>query len=142
MVTSQGEGGANPCTSTPPEDPALFPSLSESGEIPALGPRGDRLWSSLRASVVGEQGLVLLEEACRTADRLDKLDALLRGDADVWCRLTHDLRTESYELRIDSALIEARQQANTLRQLIAGLVLKESDDDADDPDAWVADVSS
>ena len=101
--------------------------------------RGQRMWDGYREVVDGERGLVLLEEACRIADRLDKLDELLQGDADVWCRLVHDTRTEDYELRIDSALIEARQQANTLRQLIAALPLKEPDDGDDDEDAWVGD---
>lgn len=104
---------------------------------PRLASRGRRLWVALHDKVDGERGLVLLEEACRIADRLDKLDALLKGDADVWCRLVHDLRSEDYELRIDSALIEARQQANTLRQLVAGLPLKEPDDGDDDEDDWV-----
>lgn len=101
-----------------------------------MGPRGERLWAAYCRETDGQRGLVLLEEACRTADRLDKLDELLRGDADVWCRLVHDLRTEDYELRIDSALIEARQQANALRQLIAALPLKGSDE-PDDGAGWV-----
>lgn len=101
--------------------------------------RGRRLWRSLAERVDGERGLVLLEEACRIADRLDKLDALLKGDADVWCRLVHDTRSEDYELRIDSALIEARQQANVLRQLLAGLPLKEAAGDSDDDEDWVND---
>lgn len=113
------------------EEPCPLPSLSET-----LGARGRRLWAALSASVVGAGGLVLLEEACRIADRLDRLDALLVGEADVWCRLVHDLRTESYELRIDSALIEARQQANVLRQIIAALPLKERDD-GDDDEGWL-----
>ncbi|MEE3918209.1 hypothetical protein V2I01_04930 [Micromonospora sp. BRA006-A] len=29
---------------------------------------------------------MLAEEACRTADRLDVLDRILRGDEDVWMR--------------------------------------------------------
>jgi hypothetical protein len=56
----------------------------------------------------------------------------LQGDADVWCRLTHNTRTEDYELHIDEALSEARQQANTLRQLVASLAVKKEPDDGDD----------
>ncbi len=108
---------------------------------PAFGARGHRLWSAYHDQVEGQCGLVLLEEACRTADRLDKLDALLRGDADVWCRLVHNIRNQDYELRIDSALTEARQQANTLRQLVASLPLKGAEDDGDDDD-WIAGLSS
>lgn len=105
-----------------------------------LATRGRRLWVALHDKVDGERGLVLLEEACRIADRLDKLDALLKGDADVWCRLVVDINGDGsvYELRVSSALIEARQQANTLRQLVASLPLKEAAGDGDDDeDDWV-----
>lgn len=94
------------------------------------------MWDEHHGQVDGARGVALLEEACRIADRLDKLDALLRGDADVWARLVHDVRTEDYELRIDSALIEARQQANTLRQILASLPMKEADG-GDDADGWL-----
>jgi hypothetical protein len=101
-----------------------------------FGPRGARLWAAYCERVAGEAGLAVLEELCRTADRLDRLDALLTGDADVWCRLTHNLRTESYELQIDSALGEARQQGAAFTKLLAALPLKESDDD-DGGDDWL-----
>lgn len=94
------------------------------------------MWKAHHEQVDGERGLALLEEACRIADRLDKLDALVRGDAKVWAVLVHDLRTETYELRIDSALIEARQQANVLRQILAALPLRRTTGDGDD-DGWL-----
>lgn len=89
-----------------------------------LGPRGRRLWRD----ITGEHQLdamqrVLLEEACRAASRLDILDQLLRGEVDVWATLVHDLRTEDYELKIDGAMAEARQQQNILKQLLASLRL-------------------
>lgn len=116
--------------------PAL--RLAASPEEPRFRDRGLRLWSAYEHLVDGERGLVLLEEACRIADRLDQLDALLRGDAEVWCRLVFDDRYQEYELRIDSSLMEARQQANTLRQLVASLPLKEAGGDGDD-DGWLDD---
>lgn len=66
---------------------------------------------------------VQLLEACRSKDRLDKLDDLLRGDVDTWATLTHNLRTEDYELRIDDALGKANATANLLKQLLAALRL-------------------
>jgi hypothetical protein len=99
------------------------------------------LWDAYHLLVDGERGLVLLEEAARIVDRLAKLDELLRGEADVWVRLVHDVRTEDYELKVDGALIEARQQASVLRQLIAALPLKGAVGD-DDADAWLDDLSS
>jgi hypothetical protein len=104
-----------------------------------FGPRGVRLWAAYCERADGEAGLAVLEEICRTADRLDRLDALLTGEADVWCRLTHNLRTESYELQIDSALAEARQQGAALTRLIGALPLKESDD-GDSGDSWLDDL--
>lgn len=108
-------------------------------EEPSLGPRGSRLWEAYSLLVDGQRGLVLLEEAARIADRLDRLDALLIGDTDVWFRLVHNTRTEDYEIKVDGALVEARQQASVLRQLIASLPLgKESGDG--DADAWLDDL--
>lgn len=101
--------------------------------------KGERLWASLEALVDGERGLVLLEEACRIADRLDKLDGLLSGSVDVWCRVTED-RAGDLAVTVDSALIEARQQAGVLRLLLAGLPMKGSAN-VDDPDDWLADIT-
>ncbi len=103
-----------------------------------LGPRGSRLWEAYSRLVDGQKGLVLLEEACRIADRLDRLDALLVGDTDVWFRLVHNARTEDYEIKVDGALVEARQQAAVLRQLLSSLTTKESGDG--DPDSWLDDL--
>lgn len=97
-----------------------------------FGPRGARLWAAYCELADGEGGLALLEELCRTADRLDRLDALLAGEADVWCRLVEGL-SDGYELQIDSALSEARQQGAAFVRLLAALPLKAPDEhDADD----------
>jgi hypothetical protein len=124
----------------PQPRPRSLRSLSHSPEFSGLGPRGSALWSATADEVVGERGLLLLLEACRIADRLERLDEILRGEREVWATLVHNLRTEDYELRIDSALVEARQQANVLRQLIVSLPLKEAPSDGDDDGAWVDDV--
>lgn len=93
----------------------------------ALGPGGRALWDSITADhdLDAVQNAQLLE-ACRAKDRLDKLDALLRGDADVWMRLTHNLRTDDYELRIDGALAAANATANLMKQLLAALRLPDA----------------
>lgn len=69
------------------------------------------------------QQLVQLEEACRAKDRLDRLDRVLRGDADTWMRLTHRVQTDDYELKIDAALVQANATANLMKQLLAALRL-------------------
>lgn len=100
-----------------------------------FGPRGSRLWAAYCERADGEAALAVLEEVCRTADRLDRLDALLTGDADVWCRLVEKFGGSLVEVQVDSALAEARQQGAAFRQLLAALSLKGADDD--DADGWL-----
>lgn len=92
-----------------------------------LGSGGRALWDAIvEDHELDATQLVQLEEACRAKDRLDKLDAVLRGDADVWMRLTHRLKTEDYELRIDDALKQANATANLMKQLLAALRLPDA----------------
>jgi hypothetical protein len=95
-----------------------------------LDARGRRLWRDVLSGYpeLAEKPaeLVLLEEACRGADRLERLDEILRGDAEVWTRIR--LPRDGDEdhpltLIIDGALSEARQQQNQLKQLVAALRL-------------------
>ena len=61
-------------------------------------------------------------EACRAKDRLDKLDAILRGDVESWCHV--DLPDAGdLTLVINSALREANTTANLMKQLLAALRL-------------------
>lgn len=93
--------------------------------VPAgLGDGGAALWSAVTVvhSLDAVQ-LVQLLEACRAKDRLDRLDELLRGDVDVWARLTHRANTDDYELKIDDALGKANSTANLLKQLLAAMRL-------------------
>lgn len=68
--------------------------------------------------------LVVLLEACRAKDRLDKLDLLLSGDVDSWARVMHRTRTQDYELRIDDALARANATAGVLTRLLDKLPQK------------------
>lgn len=89
---------------------------------------GAKLWKSI---VDGHEldpiQLVTLLEACRLKDRLDKLDAILRGDSETWMRLIHDTRTEDYELKIDDALSKANTTANLMKQLLTSLRLPDAE---------------
>jgi hypothetical protein len=76
------------------------------------------LWDFLAADDMPESHVALLTEACRARDRLDQLDEILSGDAEVWARLVHRTRTDDYELRIDDALAKALSTANSLRLLL------------------------
>lgn len=84
------------------------------------GPRGIRLWQDMASAGLGPAHRVLLEEACRIADRLDRLDAILDGRED-WLKL--DVGDDGSQVRVsvDGVLAEARQQATTLRGLVAEL---------------------
>jgi hypothetical protein len=92
-----------------------------------LGPGGRALWDAIAEEHQLDAGQkVQLLEACRAKDRLDRLDTVLRGDADVWMKLTHRLQTEDYELKIDAALQQANTTANLLKQLLAALRLPDA----------------
>jgi hypothetical protein len=87
----------------------------------ALGPGGRRLWASLTAqdaSLAVEscpaRGVAL--EACRAKDRCDALDAVCRAEPAM-------LMTEKGLPIAHPAWVEARQQANILKQLVASLRL-------------------
>lgn len=84
-----------------------------------LGDRGSALWDDLGSPDMPARRAVLLGEACRLADRLDSLDLLLSGDAEVWTQVVVDAGV--YELRIDAAAAEARLATSTLRLLLQQL---------------------
>jgi hypothetical protein len=95
-------------------------------ELPAdLDDRGAQLWRDMGGSWEQDPGArVLLHEACRLADRMEKLDRVLRGDVDTW--LSFELPRDGSEdeplrLKVDSALGEARLHVTTLRQVLAQL---------------------
>lgn len=87
-----------------------------------LGPVGSRLWRELNGDRATAGQRVLTLEACRIADRLDKLDRLLSGDADNWVSLVEVKGDpDRQEVVIDKPLAEARQQATALKQIVAEL---------------------
>ncbi len=79
--------------------------------------RARELWDEL-AGRLDASGRILLLEACRMADRLDRLDAIVDGN-DEWLRVS----TEHGDVvvAVDAALAEARQHATALRGLLADL---------------------
>lgn len=89
---------------------------------PNLGPAGSQLWLDLTsAGPVPPMQRVLLVEACRIADRLDKLDAQLRGEESEWLTLGSLPDGRIAIVIVDKALAEARQQATALKAIIAEL---------------------
>lgn len=88
-----------------------------------LGLGGARLWDQVTEShELDPVQAVQLEEACRAKDRLDTLDALLRGDVDVWLSIGES-RDGDVKVIVDSALDKANTTANLMKQLLAALRL-------------------
>lgn len=83
-------------------------------EAPAeLGARGRRLWrDSLSQGSLSPAHLVILEEACRIADRLDLLDSIIRG------AVAGVNAEEGIAGDFQRWLAESRQQSATLKALL------------------------
>ena len=64
--------------------------------------------------------LVLLEEACRMADRLDRLDAILDGRAD-WLGFEVNDDGSEITVTVDKVLAESRQLQTALKGVVAEL---------------------
>lgn len=98
-------------------------SVGSLAEPRGLRTRGRRLW---RESVAGRRfsagELVLLEEACRCADRLDRLQDMIGGRL-VWLRIKEQAGGKALVITVDAVLSEARQQQNTLRLALVSLGL-------------------
>ncbi|WP_258401554.1 hypothetical protein [Micromonospora saelicesensis] len=92
-------------------------------KAPQLGTRGRRLWQQCTddGAALKPAERVLLEEACRTADRLDTLDRILRGDEDAWMRFRVNDGGDEVTVVVNSVLSEARQQQVALKALLAEL---------------------
>jgi hypothetical protein len=90
---------------------------------PELGRRGRRLWEQATADGELTPGhVVLLEEACRCADRLDDLDKLLRDVSDMSGMDSEDSGGRDGALRLVTGLLaEARAQQTALRGIVAEL---------------------
>lgn len=106
--------------------------MPTSPKVPTgLNAGGRDLWKAItedHPDLDAAQKVTLLE-ACRSKDRLDKLDDVLRGDSDTWMSLAADPMSNDgtiYELRITQALAQANATANLMKQLIAALRLPDA----------------
>lgn len=107
---------------------------------PDLEERGLALWDGVAADrVLGPGERVLLHEACRAADRLDRLAGILSGGDEAWAQVVIPPHTDLMRLEVSAALGEARQQQAALRLTLTALGLErapgsraapDSDDDA------------
>lgn len=83
-----------------------------------LKARGKRTWKEMAVEGMATEQVLLLEEVCRTADRLDELDELLRGKGS-WFDLAEDVEGSGITaVVVDKALAEARLQQNIFKQML------------------------
>lgn len=93
-----------------------------------LKTRGETLWNGVTAEVeLDAAGLSILEDACRTADIIDRLSQA-SGNAATWFRLAEEaeyVADDSVKISIvvNPLLGEIRQQRLALKQLLAQLKL-------------------
>lgn len=88
--------------------------------VAELGPRGTALWSQITSGgAIGPLQAVLLLEACRIADRLDRLDRQLRGED--WLRFWRGDDSAPVTVYVDKVLAESREQATALRGICVEL---------------------
>ncbi|HEY9354597.1 MAG TPA: hypothetical protein VIP28_15150 [Nocardioides sp.] len=81
------------------------------------GPRGQELWDALADEGLGPAHRLLLDETCRMADRLDRLNGSLENK-NTWLRF-EAADGGSVVVVVDGVLAEYRQQVATLRSLVA-----------------------
>lgn len=94
-----------------------------------LESRGRELWdAATAASEFDAAGLLLLGEACRTADIIERLSAALRSSSQEWVRLSEEAEmladgAAKIQIVVNPLLGEVRQQRIALRTMLAHLKL-------------------
>ena len=98
-----------------------------------LRERGLELWYAVSEEVdLDFSGFLLLGEACRIVDRLDRLSAALNGKGRDWLKLAEDVemiigrgdhQKITVKVQVDGLLSEGRQQQLALKTILAQLGL-------------------
>lgn len=94
-----------------------------------LEARGKELWeAAVAASEFDAAGLLLLGEACRTADIIERLSAALKSSSQEWIRLSEEAEmlaggAAKIQIVVNPLLGEVRQQRIALRTILAHLKL-------------------
>ncbi|MDG4796200.1 hypothetical protein [Micromonospora sp. WMMD1082] len=79
------------------------------------------MWDQLVTDADPIEVVVLAEEICRLADRLDRLDAIVNGRDRAWLTLEAPDDGTEMTVVVDKVLTEARQQQTTFKALLAEL---------------------
>ena len=89
----------------------------------SLGPRGKRLFESMKDTVTDPVQRELLVEACRLVDQLEQMDKMLRGDATSWSVIKMPRGGGNLYLEIDQLVDKRRQAQATLKQITTALTV-------------------
>lgn len=99
-----------------------------------LRARGLQFWTEVTEAVeLDASGFVLLGEACRVVDRLDRLSDALNGEGRDWLKISDDIEEiGSSKLKVqvvvDGLLSEGRQQQLAFKTLMAQMALGKADE--------------
>lgn len=86
-----------------------------------MGERGRRLWDDMARLKLGPTHVLLLERACRKADRLEQMDAALRGRGWFDLITVPDTDGAVVQMVVDKLLSEIRQTEVALKLDVAEL---------------------
>lgn len=81
-----------------------------------LGETGQAVWVAFQAESLDGATQTLVRELCRTADTLDRLDDLVRGEREAWASLVFDGLGEVH-LHVDKLLDERAKQQSIFKQV-------------------------
>lgn len=82
-----------------------------------LEERGRSIWVAFEADKLPAGNRALIHEIARSADALDRLDALLVGRRDAWATIVFSDMGD-VTLTVDGVLAERRQQQTNLKNLL------------------------
>lgn len=99
--------------------------------VDAFGPGGATLWAELHDELDPADLTVLIQEACRVTDRLDRLASAIKADG-IFDLIERE--GDVVEVKVDNVLSEARQQAGALQRLLTDIA-KRRGDGAEEPES-------
>lgn len=103
-----------------------------------FGPGGREIVSELLSGQDDVSTKALVIEAARAKDRLDRLNRITSGDADTWTRIFKG--EGELILKMDTAVSEQRQLATVLRQLLAEIQRRQSEQSDESEEDGLADL--
>lgn len=85
------------------------------------------MWDELVDESTPEADRALIEEACRTVDRLDRLNWACKRDGIIELVENEDVDGMSFSVEIGNAMSEARQQGQALKNLLIEIEKRRAD---------------